>query len=52
MNWLLPFQVTFSKAFESLAVATIENVVQEKFSSKALRIFRFVAVKKIHLAHH
>ncbi len=34
-------QVTFSKAFESLAAATIENVVQEKFSSKALRIFRW-----------
>ena len=34
------FEVCFADTFESLAAATVENVVMEKFGSKALRIFR------------
>ena len=35
------FQINFKHVFRELAIATVENVIMEKFSSKALRIFRY-----------
>ena len=34
------FVVRFSHAMEKMATAAVENVVQERMGSKALRIFR------------
>ena len=36
------FVVNYKHIFQSLAAATVENVVKEKFGSKALRIFKYV----------
>lgn len=40
------FSVNMKEAFEQLAWATLENIVTERFGSKAARIFRLVRDKK------
>ncbi|XP_005175452.2 DNA-directed RNA polymerase III subunit RPC3 [Musca domestica] len=40
------YVVDLAPAFESLALACIENVITERFGSKASRIFRVVRMKK------
>ncbi|XP_013097217.2 DNA-directed RNA polymerase III subunit RPC3 [Stomoxys calcitrans] len=40
------YVVDMAPAFESLALACIENVITERFGSKASRIFRVVRMKK------
>lgn len=40
------YVVDMSSAFENLALACVENVITERFGSKASRIFRVVRMKK------
>ena len=40
------FQINFSHLLKQISAATMDNVVLEKFGSKALRIFRVVREKK------